>query len=253
MENSEISCSQSTPQLNIDEHNSNNQINSKGDVGNSENAQLHFSFSQDANSDKCIDTITENDTSTSDIKQQQHKAFLFYHTEGKSEPNLVDCHLVPRSPSTAVQLDMNDLKNRDQDVIYSDKFHFNDSSSNVSYASISSIPMNHDLDHSPQKNQEKQIQEQQCNNNNKTTVQQKQMKQDIQINQQQTSKKIPKIPDIFYYSKQNSNHNGINKNDKLSYSWPKKRNQKVHTNHPITSSQSRYTQSINKQLNKKKD
>ena len=256
MQSSECVSSQSSPQLNFEDSNSNNHKSSINSLDNSKNNNLLTSFSQDVNSDKYIDTISENDSNIISGNKQQRKDLSFYHSEGKSEPNLVDCRLVPRSPSTTVQLDMSDLKNRDQDVIYSDKFHFNDSSSNVSYVSATSIPMPHDKTIQTSKESDinnSAINEDQDINNSKNPTQQKQLKQNNQaqqINQGQPGKKIPKIPDIFYHSKQNAK-NGNNKNDKLSYSWPKKRIQKA--NHLASSSQNRHIASLSKQANKKKD
>lgn len=253
MKNNEFVNSQSSPQLNIDEYSENNQIIPMNETENSKDTKFLSSFSQDINSDKCIESIIKNDSNTSCDNKKQHKYLSFYHSEGKSEPNLVDCSLVPRSPSTTVQLDMNDLKNRDQDVICSDKFHFNDSSSNVSYMSNASIPMPNDKekDKNTQENKEININEPSSDQTQPEKVQslQKQSKQNNQskqINQPQPGKKIPKIPDIFYHSKQNLNH-GNNKNDKLAYSWPKKRK----TNHLPSSSQNRHVAPVNRPISKK--
>lgn len=255
MQKSGFTYHQAPQKLQSEQRDTNCQVNSMGDPEASNDAILQTSLSQDVRSEKCIDTLTESDQNSACSNQQQHKVNL-YLSVGNSVPNFAECPLVPRSPSTNVQLDMNDLKNRDQDIFSNEKLPFNDSSSNVSYASITSIPITQDSNNFAQAKVEEQLNHNsshQAHLSDKVPTQQNQSKQNNQSrssNPHPSGRKIPKIPDIFSNTKQNGN-NGYNKNDKLSYSWPKKKNQK--SAHLIQSSQYRTNVSSTNRTNKKKD
>lgn len=152
----------------------------------------------------------QNETEVPETNQTHHA--IFYQSDGKSLPNFPAVQFVPRSASTNVHVDANDLKFRDEDSLTNnDKYMANETSSTISsHSNFSafSFPTNSNF------------------SNPNTTASQEidSPKKPILNSPPKSHRKDPKIPEVFtriQSPKKARRTFNVSSASRLSYSWPK--------------------------------